>query len=135
LLAGLKSEKMCPEFFRRQGIGFATFDVFLSNRGVDKDYCRLLWALLESLGITVYFDQAYNTLDNFQDRLAYAMQHCRVGVLVLSPEYFTSEWCRWELKTIAKLAEDKKFRVFSVQLSPFLHRLPSGKSYRGFTCV
>jgi hypothetical protein len=98
--------------------------VFLSNAGQDnKDFCRYLWALLESLGVTVYLDQVEaRPIDDpdFQKRIKGVLATCRMCIFVFSPSYLQTKYCRWELKTMKQRFDEEKdrtkFAVFAVFL-------------------
>ena len=95
-------------------------DVFISYARFDLAWVEdeLMQALKET-GATFFLDDAEwrkrredvdaNGLQpgqNMEDALAAALHASRVILLVQSPGYFSSKWCRWELELAEKLAAE-----------------------------
>jgi hypothetical protein len=75
------------------------YDVFISHASEDKDdVARPLAALLESLGLRVWFDECQLTLgDSLRRSIDRGLIESRFGVIILSPAFFEKEWPNKEL--------------------------------------
>jgi hypothetical protein len=78
------------------------YDVFVSHAHEDKDtIARPLAQSLVERGYRVFLDE--NELvagDSLRDRLAHALGHSRVGVVILSPAFFAKNWTRYEFRAL-----------------------------------
>lgn len=76
-------------------------DVFISHTGRDKaalDFAAHLKDKLDDQGIAAFFDAATVRVgDRWEDKIRSNVQHCRIFVAILSPNYFKRYWCMHEL--------------------------------------
>jgi hypothetical protein len=74
-------------------------DVFLSHASDDKDaVARPLADQLRARGVSVWFDEYELELgDSLRKTIGDGLRHSRVGVVILSPSFFSREWSQWEL--------------------------------------
>jgi hypothetical protein len=83
----------------------AAYDVFISHCGVDskRDFAILLKTELERVGLRCFFDDASLEVgDKAADRMLEAMENARYGVVIISPGFYTREWCVKELQTFVR---------------------------------
>jgi SAM-dependent methyltransferase len=79
------------------------YDVFLSYNSAQKDWTRALAARLRKDNFRVFFDEWEMPKylgQNWIDVLAKSVEQSRWVVLVLSPEFFSSEWPQFELNVL-----------------------------------
>jgi uncharacterized protein YuzE len=74
-------------------------DVFISHATEDKDaIARPLAEELRSRGVSVWFDEYELGLgDSLRRKIGDGLRHSRVGVVILSPNFFAKEWTQYEL--------------------------------------
>lgn len=75
----------------------STYDVFLSHSNRDKDFVAKLAEDLTSAGFMVWLDQ-WNIRpgDSFAGAIADALNSSKFVVIVMSPDYFQSQWTQQE---------------------------------------
>jgi hypothetical protein len=75
-------------------------DVFISHASQDKEaIARPLAAQLRLDGFTVWFDEFELALgDSLHTKIGHGLSHSRVGVVILSPDFFAKQWSQWELR-------------------------------------
>jgi hypothetical protein len=80
------------------------YDVFLSHAHEDKDaIVRPLAQSLSDRGYRVFVDEDELVVgDDLHQRLAEAMTHSRVGVVILSPTFFAKNWTQYELGALLR---------------------------------
>jgi hypothetical protein len=75
------------------------YDVFLSHASEDKDaIVRPLYAALDAIGVSVWFDEAVLELgDSLRRKIDDGLARCRYGVVILSPRFLEKQWPQHEL--------------------------------------
>ncbi|KAG0570618.1 hypothetical protein KC19_6G175400 [Ceratodon purpureus] len=74
--------------------------IFLSHSGAQKDFVEILCEALENHGRFPFFDRRPSSLpkgESFPELILTAARQCRMGVVVVSEEYFMSKWPMIEL--------------------------------------
>ena len=73
-------------------------DVFVSYAREDKAFARAVASALRDRGRTVWIDEQELVLgDSLRRQLSDGLAHARIGVVVLSPDFFRKTWTKWEL--------------------------------------
>jgi hypothetical protein len=83
----------------------AAYDVFISHCGVDskRNFAIFLKEELERVGLRCFFDDASLEVgDKAADKMLEAMESATCGVVILSPGFFSREWCIKELQTFVR---------------------------------
>jgi hypothetical protein len=102
--------------------------IFLSHSGAQKDFVEQLCVDLERCGRHPFFDKRSDSLpigENFPQHIFDAIKQCRVGVVILSEEFFTrSKWPMIELVAMVEEAKIRKcsFKIMLVYLCISLHQ-------------
>ena len=74
-----------------------------------------LWLLLETFNVASFLDAAsLRRGEKFPEKISNALNECQIGVLVLTRDFFHSEWCRLEAIRLLERARNKKAKVLSV---------------------
>lgn len=87
------------------------WDVFISHASEDKDkFVRPLASTLESLGVSVWFDELTLTVgDSLARSIDQGLGLSRFGLVVLSPSFFAKAWPERELRgLVAREVSDGK---------------------------
>lgn len=92
------------------------YDVFISHASEDKDsLARPLSNALSRKGLVVWFDeQVLNPGDSLQDRIDQGLASSRIGVVILSKNFFQKQWTKKELGGLFALSIGKGRRVIPV---------------------
>jgi hypothetical protein len=83
----------------------AAYDVFISHCGVDskRNFAIFLKEELEKVGLRCFFDDASLEVgDKAAERMLEAMENATFGVVMLSPGFYSKEWCLKELQTFVR---------------------------------
>jgi len=84
-------------------------EVFISHNGDHKSLCVQLWLLLEAFNVASFLDAAsLRPGEKFPEEISNALNECRIGVLVLTRNFFHSKWCRWEALTLLERTRNEK---------------------------
>ncbi len=95
------------------------YDVFISYSHHDKLFVRKLTDRLSSSGISVFFDEKDIAFgEALAESLDRAVQDARYLIVVMSPDYFESQWGRKELE----LGLSQEFEGNKTKVLPLLHR-------------
>lgn len=91
--------------------------IFLSHSGFQKPFVEELCVELERCNRFPFFDKRRESLplgENFPQHIFDAIQHCHIGVVILSEEFITSKWPMMELVAMHDrvLDEAKKGKSF-----------------------
>lgn len=74
----------------------ASYRVFLSHSGKDKEFVKELYRRLVRDGVACFFDiESIGWGANFVRALERAIDECEFIVFVLSPDFCNSEWAEW----------------------------------------
>lgn len=79
--------------------------IFLSHSGAQKDFVESLCADLEDCNRFPFFDKRSSSLpkgEKFAKLILEAAKRCKMAVVVVSEEYFTSKWPMLELNTFVQ---------------------------------
>ncbi len=97
------------------------YDIFISyNHSVIDDWLvehfipLSVWHFESSLGYRpeIFIDRdGILTGDSWPERLSNALSHSKCLMAILSPSYFNSTWCIYELTTMLKREEQNGFRI------------------------
>ncbi|XP_073386640.1 disease resistance protein Roq1 isoform X2 [Physcomitrium patens] len=82
--------------------------IFLSHSGAQKSFVEALCDQLEDVRRFPFFDKRADSLplgERFPDLIFQAAQQCRVAVVILSEEYFTTKWPMLELVAFMQARE------------------------------
>jgi hypothetical protein len=94
--------------------------VFLSHSGAQKGFVEQLSVDLERCDRHSFFDKCRDCLPigkPFPRCIFEAIEHCEVGVVVLSEEFFTSKWPMLELVAMANIQRKKpNFTIMPILL-------------------
>lgn len=80
--------------------------MFVSYAQSDKFVARSLVDKLEAKGVRVFIDSELAVGENFSEVLRRAIVAADAAVVLMSPEYSSSQWCQAELATA--MAEGKR---------------------------
>jgi tetratricopeptide (TPR) repeat protein len=112
------------------GTSSFSFDVFLSHNRAQKDWTRKLAIQFEDKGITVWFDDWHMPAGTVATQgMELGLQQSRHVLLVLSPEFLSSEWTDYETQIAMVLSPANRDRKLvpilyaECQLPPRLSRL------------
>lgn len=89
------------------------YDVFISHCGKDTKRGFAVWLKteLQRVGLQCFFDESsLRGGDWAPDKMLAAMERAKYGIVVLSPGFFSQEWCMLELLTFVR--RGKIFPVF-----------------------
>jgi hypothetical protein len=89
------------------------YDVFISHCGKDTKRGFAVWLKteLQRVGLQCFFDESsLRGGDRAPDKMLAAMERAKYGIAVLSPGFFSQEWCMLELLTFVR--RGKIFPVF-----------------------
>jgi hypothetical protein len=89
------------------------YDVFISHCGKDTKRGFAVWLKteLQRVGLQCFFDESsLRGSDWAPDKMLAAMESAKYGIVVLSPGFFSQEWCMLELLTFVR--RGKIFPVF-----------------------
>jgi hypothetical protein len=76
----------------------AEYDVFVSYSKKDAPFVRSLTEALRERGVKVWYDSGELRVgENFMRRIEDALEQSRYFLLVISPEYLSSQWNSFEL--------------------------------------
>lgn len=110
-------------------------DTFISYARLDRDFAKTLARELIDAGFTVFFDEASLAVgESFAQSLVDAVRRARTTLIVMSPEYFASQWTRSELE-VAFAAELDAGPATRSRIIPLLRRdceIPSFLSDRKY---
>jgi hypothetical protein len=93
--------------------------IFLSHSGAQKDFVEQLCVDLERCGRHPFFDKRSDSLpigENFPQHIFDAIKQCRVGVVILSEEFFTRS--KWPMIELVAMVEEAKIRKCSFKIMP-----------------
>jgi hypothetical protein len=98
------------------------YDVFISYSHKDKQFVAALTDLLESKRLKVWYDD-FSILpgDSIIEKLARGIENSKCFVVVLSPDFVRSGWCKSELSMAINLALGTKSKR-RVKLLPVLYK-------------
>ncbi|MFC1530131.1 toll/interleukin-1 receptor domain-containing protein [Gemmatimonadota bacterium] len=97
----------------------SAFDVFVSYSRHDQPFVRKLVDRLKASGISVFYDEADIAIgDSLAESLHRAVQNARYVLVVMSPDYFASQWGKQELE----LALQQEFESDRTKVIPLLVR-------------
>lgn len=95
------------------------FDVFISYSHHDQPFVRKLVDRLHQSGISLFFDEADIAVgQSLAESLHRAVHDARYVLVVMSPDYFASQWARQELE----LAMQQEFESDRTKVIPLLLR-------------
>jgi hypothetical protein len=96
-------------------VDVSCYDVFLSHSGASKDQIVApLWLILSSLDCRVFFDRASIPFgEDWSACLATSQSTTRLGVVVVTPDYYTRTGCQDELIGMVQAG----VKIFSVVLA------------------
>jgi hypothetical protein len=97
-----------------------TWDVFVAHSSADKaTVVRPLAAALQAQGLKVWVDEFELTVgDHLRRKIDEGLRQSKYGVVILSPDFFESEWSQAELDGLAQLEVDGRKVIL-----PVLHRM------------
>jgi hypothetical protein len=78
------------------------YDVFISHCGANckRDFAVWLKTELENVGVRCFFDDhSLRPGDNPDEKMLRAKETATYGIVILSPGFFSQEWCMKELLT------------------------------------
>jgi hypothetical protein len=93
--------------------------IFLSHSGAQKDFVEQLCVDLERCDRYPFFDKRSDSLpigENFPQHIFDAIRQCRVGVVILSEEFFTGS--KWPMIELAAMVKEANMREFSFKIMP-----------------
>ena len=103
-------------------------EIFLCHSGAQKDFVEGLYEDLKNSHSFPFFDKCPSSIpkdERFPQLILKAAQHCKMAVVVVSEEYFTSKWPMIELNTFLqeKLESNPKLKIlplfFGMSVSEF----------------
>jgi hypothetical protein len=96
-----------------------TYDVFVSYSRRDQAFVRMLVERLMQSGVSVFYDKADIAVgQSLADSLHRAVQNAKYVLVVMSPDYFASQWGKQELD----LALQQEFESDRTKVIPLLVR-------------
>lgn len=85
------------------------YDVFVSYNHKDAEIVRRLVEALETHGLTVWYDnESIRVGENFMREIEGALEQSQVFLLVISPDYLSSQWDSFELGVALSRAASAK---------------------------
>ena len=113
--------------------------MFLSHSGAQKSFVEQLCVDLERCDRYPFFDRRRYSLpigENFPKLIFEAIEHCEVGVVILSEEFFTrSKWPMLELVAMTKNSQKNKLKIIPVFLSISLEQVKDAKNQKNWQSV
>ncbi|MGZ8876001.1 MAG: toll/interleukin-1 receptor domain-containing protein, partial [Halobacteriota archaeon] len=98
------------------------YDAFISYARPDREFARFLARRLSDVGFSVFYDEADLAVgDSFARTLVDVVRSATATLVVMTPEYFASDWARSELE-ISAAKELEKGGERGGQLIPLLRR-------------
>ncbi|MGC4037615.1 MAG: toll/interleukin-1 receptor domain-containing protein [Chitinophagaceae bacterium] len=95
------------------------YDVFISHSAKDKNFVLKLAKDLMANGVNVWLDEWNLSVgDTFANTINQAVINARFVLIIMSPDYFTSNWTHQELN----LAMDKEINERVIKTIPILYR-------------
>jgi hypothetical protein len=96
------------------------WDVFIAHASADKEkVVRPLAVALKAARLEVWLDEFELTVgDNLRRKIEEGLRHSKYGVVILSPDFFESDWSQAELDGLAQLEVDHRKVIL-----PVLHRM------------
>ncbi|MEW8050095.1 MAG: toll/interleukin-1 receptor domain-containing protein [Candidatus Thiodiazotropha sp.] len=95
-------------------------DVFISYSRHDKAFVKKLVERLKQAGVDIFYDEADIAIgESLAHSLQNAVQRAQYVLIVMSPEYFSSQWGKQELD----LALQQEFENNRRKVIPLLHSL------------
>jgi hypothetical protein len=95
------------------------FDVFISYSVKDKDFVRKLATDLQEYGLTVWLDDwNLRAGDSLVNEISTAIRDSKFLLVIMSPDYFVSEWAAQEWKAAMIDEVDGK----TIKVIPLLYR-------------
>jgi hypothetical protein len=94
-------------------------NIFLSHSGAQKDFVEQLFEDLERCDRHSFFDKHWDSLpigENFPQHIFDAIKQCRVGVVILSEEFFTRS--KWPMIELAAMVKEANTRESSFKIMP-----------------
>src|SRR5437660_405801 len=77
------------------------YDLFLSHASEDSDFTARLARRLAETGLRVWYDGMVLKLgDSLRESIDHGLAHCRFGVVVISPSFFSRNWPQRELNAL-----------------------------------
>lgn len=75
------------------------YDVFISHASEDKDsFVRQLASILEAERVLVWYDEfSLVPGSSLRRSIDFGLSRCRIGIVVLSKNFFKKNWTNWEL--------------------------------------
>ncbi len=97
----------------------AEYDVFVSYSKKDAPFVRSLVDALEERGVKAWYDrEEIRAGDRFMRDIEGALEQSRFFLLVISPDYLSSQWTSFELGVALGAAATREARVISVVVRP-----------------
>ena len=90
--------------------------VFISHSGRDKHIVELATTALRRAGVPIWTDSAIRLGEDFIDATERGMRDSDVFVLIVSPDFLTSELCMYELGFALKAQRDEAAVVIPVAI-------------------
>ena len=116
VLAGLSS----PEWVKRNAEMVREFDVFLSHASEDKPKVRRLKEKLESLGITVFFDEdSIKWGDSIVEKINHGLLKSEFFIPFLSESFSLKGWTNRELNSAISINISRKGRILPIKDESF----------------
>lgn len=95
------------------------YDVFVSYSRRDQAFVRMLVERLTQSGVSVFYDEADIAVgQSLADSLHRAVENAKYVLVVMSPDYFESQWAKQELD----LALQQEFETDRTKVIPLLVR-------------
>lgn len=95
-------------------------DVFISYSHQDRAAVDKLASCLESMGISVWRDQAIRLGANWMQEIEQALNDTKVFVFCLSPNFLASDWAQYEIGVALSRSREVGVRVVPVLLHDVL---------------
>jgi predicted nucleotide-binding protein len=106
--------------------------IFISYSRDDKKFVCRVKEGLESHGFNIFTDQDIIGSDQWIIALEKSLKECDLAIIILSPKWLSSTWCKAEYQTlIQRMNNEKKFRIIPIQIGklnssdipPFLNNI------------
>jgi hypothetical protein len=109
-------------------------EVFISYSPRDAEFARRLASDLRQAGLDVFYDMAIKPGDSWAEALTSAIEQADFFLVVLSPDYMTSEWARQELAVALASESAQSSHVIPLLVRPTAPRgVLATKTYADFT--
>lgn len=97
------------------------YSVFVSHSSEDKiEYVEELVEEIKKLDISVFYDTDVITWgDNLKEKIDSGLKNCQLAVIVISKNYFGSEWTEYELQTLLKRQSTEQSKL----ILPILYKI------------